>query len=109
MKHEINLTCNADGATIERYKTLKKEMSNTAPFLQRLETACKIADECEPSEVYAYEHGLITPGSNADADVEAICRIIDIWGYEVAQTVQRINPSLSIEQIINMYYLTKRN
>ena len=75
-----------------------------------IKRGARIADECDPQEVYLYEYNNHESFISWDGDLEPIMIIISIWGYEVAQKIERLSITKTIEQIINEYYLnSKRN
>lgn len=75
-----------------------------------IKRGARIADECDPQEVYLYEYNNYESFISWDGDLEPIMIIISIWGYEVAQKIERLSATRTIEQIINEYYLnSKRN
>lgn len=59
-----------------------------------------IKNECDPQEVYFYEFNNFESMISWDGDKEAIKRIINIWGEEVANTIKRHNGCYTIEAIV---------
>lgn len=79
-------------------------------YMWEIKRGARIADECDPQEVYLYEYNNHESFISWDGDLEPIKIIINIWGYEVAQNIDRLSATKTIEQIINEYYLkSKRN
>lgn len=60
--------------------------------------------ECDPQEVYFYEYNNHECMFAWDGDLDAIKIIIEIWGENAARKIQRIDASLSIDQIIEREY-----
>lgn len=61
----------------------------------------KVKDECDPQEVYFYEYNNHESMIPWDGDLEAIRKIVGIWGADVARNIKRFSASVSIEDIIN--------
>lgn len=65
--------CTKDG--LERYLTWREEHDK------------KIAAECDPYEVYAYESNNHESCINWDGDIDAVRIVADLWGEEVARQI----------------------
>lgn len=59
----------------------------------------RIAEECDPYEVYCYEYNNHESGISCDGDLGAISLIVDYWGEDVARTIRRRSAFYSIESI----------
>lgn len=59
----------------------------------------KIAEECDPQEAYFYEFNNYESSINYEGDTEAIKRIIDIWGADVASKIKRYREFISVKDL----------
>lgn len=59
----------------------------------------KIAEECNPQEVYYYEYNNYECCIDYDGDERAIKYIISIWGREVAKKIRRFRDCKPIDEI----------
>lgn len=59
----------------------------------------RIAEECDPYEVYCYEYNNHECGISTDGDLEAIDLVISYWGADVARTIRRDSAQYSIESL----------
>lgn len=60
----------------------------------------KVKTECDPQEVYVYEYNNHECMFGYDGDEPAIKIVIDIWGAEVAKTIERFDAIKSVEELI---------
>lgn len=58
----------------------------------------RIAEECDPYEVYCYEYNNHECGISSDGDLGAINIVVDYWGADVARTIRRCSVHYSIEK-----------
>ena len=70
-----------------------------------IERGAKIAEQCDPLEVYLYEYNNHESFISWDGDLEPIMIIISIWGYQEAMKIKRLSGFKPIENIINEYFL----
>lgn len=59
----------------------------------------RIKSECDPQEVYCYEYNNHESFISWDGDMGAIQVIIDIWGIDVAKSINRLSAVYSIEEL----------
>lgn len=67
-------------------------------WIEQREEAIK--HECDPQEVYFFEHGNHESCINYEGDTDAIKLIIDIWGVEIAKSIYRRNVCMSVDVIV---------
>lgn len=60
----------------------------------------RIAEECDPQEVYCYEFNNHESCIAYDGDANAIRLVIDIFGEEAARTVKRFCAFYSIDELL---------
>lgn len=60
----------------------------------------RIAEECDPQEVYCYEFNNCESCIACDGDVDAIRRVIDIFGEEAARGVKRFCVFYPIDSLL---------
>ena len=85
------VTIGAGGFTSHRgYKQLIKDVSNHYSAIRK---------ECDPQDVYDYEHDNHECKISMDGDIEAIRIVATIYGDEIARTVKRRNACYSIDEI----------
>lgn len=60
----------------------------------------RIAEECDPQEVYYDEYNNHESCINWEGDTAAINIIIDIWGADVARKIKRFSKVMSVDQLL---------
>lgn len=60
----------------------------------------RIAQECDPQEVYVFEFNNHESAINFDGDEDAIRIVADLFGWETAKTVKRCCAYYDIEQMM---------
>lgn len=89
----------------EKYVTLGAGVYGTKDGVKRyLDFAAdirrRIAEECDPQEVYCYEFNNFESCIAYDGDVNAIRHIIDVFGAETANSIKRFCAFYSIEHLL---------
>ena len=60
----------------------------------------RIANECQPYEIYCYEYNNHESFISWDGDMGAIMIIVEIFGVETAKKIQRFSPVYSIDELL---------